>query len=138
MDWKLDIAIIDITISFLNEYSNSPQFRIYTENRYMWALSLAIVSISISKAIGDGTETRSTGIPNYPALKAVNPMFPMVVHPRSIAFVAYPTVVYARSISLLAYPTLVYANSDMSLAYPMVVYTRSTSLLAYPTAVYVH
>ena len=27
----------------------------------MWALSLAIVSIGISKAIGDGTETRSTG-----------------------------------------------------------------------------
>ena len=34
-------------------------FKIYTENKYMWALSLAIVSISISIAIGDGTETRS-------------------------------------------------------------------------------
>ena len=45
-----------------------------------------------------------------PALKAVNPIFPMVVHPRSIAFLAYPTVVYARSISLLAYPTAVYVH----------------------------
>ena len=38
--------------------TNMP-FKIYAENRYMWALSLAIVSISISIAIGDGTETRS-------------------------------------------------------------------------------
>ena len=37
-------------------------FKIYTENRYMWALSLAIVSISTSIAIGDGTETRSISI----------------------------------------------------------------------------
>ena len=35
-------------------------FKIHTENKYMWALSLAIVSISISIAIGDGTETRSS------------------------------------------------------------------------------
>ena len=34
-------------------------FKIYTENKYMGTLSLAIVSISISKAMGDGTETRS-------------------------------------------------------------------------------
>ena len=40
--------------------TNMP-FKIYTENKYMWALSLAIVSISISIAIGDGTETRSRG-----------------------------------------------------------------------------
>ena len=36
-------------------------FQIYTENKYMWALSLAIVSINISLAIGDGTENRSRG-----------------------------------------------------------------------------
>ena len=36
-------------------------FKIYTENKYMWALSLAIASIGISIAIGDGTETRSSG-----------------------------------------------------------------------------
>ena len=34
-------------------------FKIYTENKYMGALSLAIVSINISIAIGDGTEARS-------------------------------------------------------------------------------
>ena len=34
-------------------------FKIYTENKYMWALSLAIVSINISITIGDGTEARS-------------------------------------------------------------------------------
>ena len=33
---------------------------IYTENKYMWALSLANVSISTSITIGDGTETRSS------------------------------------------------------------------------------
>ena len=38
--------------------TNMP-FKIYTGNKYMWALSLAIVSISISITIGDGTETRS-------------------------------------------------------------------------------
>ena len=54
-------------------------------------------------------------------------MFPMVVHPRSIAFLAYPTVVYARSISLLAYPTVVYVGSDMGLAYPKTVYGRPIS-----------
>ena len=37
-------------------------FKIYTENKYMWALSLAIVSISISIAIGDGTETWSSNV----------------------------------------------------------------------------
>ena len=75
MDWKLDTAIINITITFLNEYNNSPQFRIYTENRYMGTLSLAIVSISISKAIGDGTETRSLFDHEHSALamsKSVN------------------------------------------------------------------
>ena len=56
---KLDTAIIDITRSFESEYNNSPQFEIYTENKYMGTLSLTIVSISISIAIGDGTETRS-------------------------------------------------------------------------------
>ena len=56
---KLDTAIIDITRSFESEYNNSPQFKVYTENKYMWALSLAIVSISISITIGNGTETRS-------------------------------------------------------------------------------
>ena len=44
--------------------TNMP-FKIYTENKYMWALSLAIVSISISIAIGDGTETRSTTLWNH-------------------------------------------------------------------------
>ena len=57
---KLDTAIIDTTRSFESEYNNSPQFEIYTENKYMGTLSLAIVSISISIAIGDGTEARST------------------------------------------------------------------------------
>ena len=56
---KLDTAIIDTTRSFESEYNNSPQFEIYTENKYMGTLSLAIVSISISIAIGDGTEARS-------------------------------------------------------------------------------
>ena len=37
-------------------------FKIYTENKYMGTLSLAIVSISISITIGDGIETRSTNI----------------------------------------------------------------------------
>ena len=36
--------------------SRNMPFKIYTENKYMWALSLAIVSINISIAIGDGTE----------------------------------------------------------------------------------
>ena len=41
--------------------ANMP-FKIYTENKYMWALSLAIAyHISVSIAIGDGTETRSSG-----------------------------------------------------------------------------
>ena len=35
-------------------------FKIYTENKYMGTLSLAIVSISISIGIGDGTDPRST------------------------------------------------------------------------------
>ena len=56
---KLDTAVIEITRSFESEYNNSPQFEIYTENRYMGTLSLAIASISILIAIGDGTETRS-------------------------------------------------------------------------------
>ena len=38
--------------------TNMP-FKIYTKNKYMWALSLAIVSISISITIGDGADTRS-------------------------------------------------------------------------------
>ena len=60
MDCKLDTGIIDITIIFLSECNNSPQFKVYTENRYMGTLSLAIVSITISIAVGDGTETGST------------------------------------------------------------------------------
>ena len=56
---KLDTAVIEITRSFESEYNNSPQFEIYTENRYMGTLSLAIASISILIAIRDGTETRS-------------------------------------------------------------------------------
>ena len=75
--------------------------------------------------------TYTTGTPSYPALKAVNPMFPMVVHPRSVALLVYPMVVYARCIPLLVYPTVVYTSSDISLAYPTVVYTKSISLLAY-------
>ena len=43
--------------------TNMP-FKIYTENRYMGTMSLAIVSISISITIGDGTETWSTLITN--------------------------------------------------------------------------
>ena len=39
---KLDTAIIDITRSFESEYNNSPYFEIYTENRCMGTLSLAI------------------------------------------------------------------------------------------------
>ena len=58
---KLDTAVIEITRSFESEYNNSPQFEIYTENRYMGTLSLAIASISKLIAIGDGTDTRSTG-----------------------------------------------------------------------------
>ena len=57
MYYKLDTAVIEITRSFESEYNNSPQFEIYTENRYMGTLSLAIQYILI--AIGDGTETRS-------------------------------------------------------------------------------
>ena len=39
--------------------STNMPFKIYTKNKYMRALSLAIVSISISIVIGDGTEARS-------------------------------------------------------------------------------
>ena len=38
--------------------TNMP-FKIYTENKYMGTLSLAIVSINISITIGDVTETLS-------------------------------------------------------------------------------
>ena len=62
MYWKLDTGIIDITIIFLSECNNSPQFKVYTENRYMGTLSVAIVSISLSIPIGEGTETRSTAL----------------------------------------------------------------------------
>ena len=44
--------------------TNMP-FKIYTENKYMGTLSLAIVSISISIAMGDGTETRSIMVTSY-------------------------------------------------------------------------
>ena len=44
-------------------------------------------------------------------------MFPMVVHPRSIALLVYPTC-----ISLLVYPTVVYTDSDIGLALATVVY----------------
>ena len=40
--------------------SRNMPFKIYTENKYMGTLSLAIVSISISITIGDGTDTRSS------------------------------------------------------------------------------
>ena len=51
-----------------NMCRNMP-FKIYTKNKYMWALSLAIVSISISIAIGDGTETRSKAV--LPAIGSI-------------------------------------------------------------------
>ena len=60
---KLDTVEIEITRSFESEYNNSPQFEIYTENRYMGTLSLAIAPISILIAIGDGTETLSNLCP---------------------------------------------------------------------------
>ena len=97
----------------------------------------------------DNFDNFNFGIPNgcvhtllatqLPCTQGSEPyMFPMVVHPRSIALLVYPTVVYARCISLLVYPTVVYGNSDIGLAYPTVVYTRSISLLAQTTALYVH
>ena len=62
---KLDTAVIEITRSFESEYNNSPQFEIYTENRYMGTLSLAIASISILIANGDETKTWSSCCHDY-------------------------------------------------------------------------
>ena len=45
--------------------SRNMPFKIYTKNKYMGTLSLAIVSINISIGIGDGTETRSSRKPTY-------------------------------------------------------------------------
>ena len=50
-----------IARTLLSKCKNCLFFKIYTENRCMGTLSLAIVSSSISIAIGDGTETRSIG-----------------------------------------------------------------------------
>ena len=59
MYYKLDIMCIVIARTLLSKCKKCVLFKIYTENRYMGTLSLAIVSSSISIAIGDGTETRS-------------------------------------------------------------------------------
>ena len=56
-------SYIDIKRTFKSNCENFLQFHIYTENRYMGTLSLAIVPISISITIGDGTEARSKGGP---------------------------------------------------------------------------
>ena len=61
----------------------------------------------------------------YPVPKAVNSIFPMVVHARSITLPAYPVAVYTKSMSVLLYPEVVYTSSDIGLEYPVVVYTRS-------------
>ena len=50
---------MQITLYISGNMCRNMPFKIYTENKYMGTLSLAIVSSSISIAIGDGTETRS-------------------------------------------------------------------------------
>ena len=69
------------------------------------------------------------GVPNYPVPKALNCMFPMVVHQRSKSLLAYPAAMYTRSISLLAYPAVVNTSIDIGLVYKAVVYIRAVSML---------
>ena len=75
----------------------------------------------------------TNSIPNYPAIKAMNPLFPMVVHPTSIALLVYPTILYTRCISLLVYPTayatLLHPAEELSSVFPMAMYPRLTSLI---------
>ena len=83
----------------------------------------------------------TNGIPNYPAIKAVNPLFPMVVHPTSIALLVYPAVVYTKSIyasipngcvcTLMAHATLLHPVKALNSVFPMVMYPRLTSLIFY-------